>query len=188
MNSVKAIPPGAVNSFRSELRRAHPKYSLMLSVGLDTGLRVSDILLLRVRDVSTVAPIGAELNVLEKKTQKHRTVRLSAETVQEIKSFITTNNLNPNEPLIFGRTKAKPLSRQQAWRIFASCARSVGLKSVGSHSMRKTYAKNEYAVHGDLSALQRDFGHKYDTTTAGYLISPDKIKKMLEGLINEDSE
>jgi len=66
------------------------------------------------------------------------------------------------------------LHRGSVWRVFALCGASAGLVGVGSHSMRKTYAKDFIERTGDLralqEALQEALQHKFISTTIGYLL------------------
>jgi integrase len=152
----------------------------MLLVGIETGLRISDILKLRVRDV---AP---EMAVIEQKTSKTkrpaRRLVLRPELVEALRSYSEIMRLNPDDFLVYSRenAKGKHLSRVQAYRVMASIASELSLSSIGTHSMRKTYARNKYALKNDLRALQDDFNHRDEITTLSYLVSKEKIKELIE--------
>lgn len=176
MNSVDPIEGKELyKQIQKQLRFRHPKYAIMLAIGVDTGLRISDILGLRVCDVRP------SLTVTEKKTQKKRKVSLSRKTRTLISEYVSACGLTPQNFLVYSRDwqKDKPLSRSQAYRVIHAVGALAGSYNVGTHSMRKTYAVNQYRRHGAVNALKNDFGHKYESTTMAYLIK----KKQLDALL-----
>lgn len=72
-----------------------PNY-IMFLLGIHTGLRISDILRLRVRDVQ-----GWEIVLKEKKTDKHKEVKISNELKRAIRCYV--KDKPSNEYLIKSR-------------------------------------------------------------------------------------
>jgi integrase len=180
MNSVEPIrDPELALSLVNALWSAHPKYAVMYLVGVDTGLRISDILNLRVRDIKRTATKG--FIVTEIKTKKCRHVSLSKETYKRIRDFIAVMRLLPHHFLVYSREdrKDKPLSRIQAYRVISSKSRLFFDFPHGTHSMRKTYALNQYRAHGSINALKNDFQHRDISTTISYLVSREKLEELI---------
>jgi integrase len=151
------------NELISRLFEIHPKYRILWYVGSTTGLRVSDILDLRVKDIKK------NITVIEKKTKKERTIKVSDTFIDEISQYATAFHLQPSDHLIPGRTRNKPLNRVQAWRVIKQAAAEVGLDGIGTHSMRKTFATDLFALSGDAAVVQKALNHKYIETTLSYL-------------------
>lgn len=152
---------------------AHSKYYILWLVGVHTGLRVSDILSIRVRDVKS------KMRVREQKTGKYKVIELSDDVLKAVKGHINDFDLRRGDYICFSTTrrKDKPLSRIQAYKIIKRVSRESGLEEIGTHSMRKTYALNLFKQSGDIFAVQKALNHKYVSTTLMYLI--DKHSKLV---------
>jgi integrase len=156
---------GQQTTLVSLLHAVHPKYGVLWKLGTSTGLRVSDLLRLRVRDIVPYS------EVTERKTGKKRKLELTAAMHAEIMAYAAQFGLKPRDYIVFSTeyAKHKPLSRSQAWRIIARTSSKMGLSFIGAHSMRKTYAHTIYASTGELGAVQKALNHKYLETTLTYL-------------------
>lgn len=179
LNSVKPMEADAVASLAKKAGEVCPKYELLVHFGVATGLRISDILTLKVKTVLEGAERGV-FSVCEKKTGKHRLVTLDAVTGALVRSHVALFDLRDTDYMIFSRQtqKDRPLSRQQAWRIMRRV--EAGL---GTHSLRKTFAKAFYERTGDVEALQKALNHKYIDTTYGYLLPKDTLRGVLDALL-----
>jgi len=71
----------AMNLIRKLAKDGNYKISLLISLGCFTGLRISDILALRWKQILNTS----EFTVIEKKTNKVRTIRINAQLGQHIK-------------------------------------------------------------------------------------------------------
>jgi integrase len=119
------------------------------------------------------------MKVKEQKTGKIMQITLSAELWQAITQHVKENRLEKGDFLIYSRRwkRDKALTRSQAWRIIRRMASEMGLESIGTHSMRKTYANELYANTGDIFAVQAALNHKHMHTTLSYLLG--KGRKMV---------
>jgi integrase len=158
------------------LNHQHPKYSILFSLGIDTGLRISDILRIQVKTISK----GHSFSVTEQKTKKDRIVSVRPVTKNKINRFIKAFGLKPDDYLIFSREtkKDKPLGRVQAYKIIARISRQNGLCDVGTHSMRKTYATNKIKQGATIDELQKDFKHIRQDATLAYVLPKDEYNKI----------
>lgn len=144
----------------------HERYALLWRLGVETGLRVSDMLKFK-PDVL----MGVGFEVIEQKTGKPREIVLSATLKRDLRRYVKRFKLETNDFVFFSREskKDKALSRQQAHSVIRLIASEMGLKLVGCHSMRKTFAVNQFLTTGDLEGLQRVLNHKHITTTMVYV-------------------
>ena len=94
----------------------NPILSLFWRIGCETGYRVSDILNLRVNDIYV-----RKIAITERKTQKVRPAKLSAETFDLLQNHINLAKMGP-ESLIFGG-----VTRQYVWRCIRKAGQAVGL-------------------------------------------------------------
>jgi integrase len=167
-NSMLNFPDDTWLCFLEALSRRHVRYVLLAKIGVETGLRVSDILGLRKCDLKPVMLIH------EGKTKKTKKCVLNPITFAMAGDYVKEYNLGPKDYLIFSVVykKHRPLTRVQAYRVFKMAAEEAGLtERIGTHSMRKTYAKHLYKqTGGDIRAVQRALNHKHVETTIGYLL------------------
>lgn len=176
MNSVKPIKTEReIYDIIAETKKTSGKYELLLHIGIFTGLRVSDILRLRVRDIAR-----HPVYIIEKKTKKKRQIEFDTKLDNMLDEHIIKNNLGYNDYLIFStaKNKDKPLSRIQAYRILRRASERVGVKGIGTHSMRKTFAVAHFRAHHDIEQLQKLLNHKYVHTTLRYLFNLDDFNNL----------
>lgn len=151
-------------------RRSGVSWYLLLLIGFNTGLRISDIVRLRVRDIR-----GHErLVVVARKTGREADIKLKADVRRVIDQM--TAGLAPEDYLFTSRQRGrdgqpKAIDRRTARRIVQSVAAATGYTGhVGTHTMRKTYAYSLYIASGrDLSIVQKQLGHSDTGVTLHYI-------------------
>jgi len=113
-----------------ELSSKSPMYGVMYYVGVATGLRIGDILRLRLCDFG----LDGMLRVMEQKTSKIKILELPPKLLKLVNEFADAQELDLDEPLF-------PISRQTALAQIKKAAKKIGISAdIGTHSMRKTYA------------------------------------------------
>lgn len=145
----------------------------ILHVALDSGLRVSEICALRIRDV-ILDHDHASLIVRDGKGGKKRGVRMGSALRQHLADFIewkeiTDESVSGRAPLFVSSRKG-PLTRTAVYRIFRKYADAVGIpKRFSIHSCRHTYASLLYrASDFNLRLVQKQLGHRSIQTTQIY--------------------
>lgn len=155
------------------LKHAHYRDYLLFVLGTNTGLRVSDLLNLRVGDVK-----DGYIRLREKKTRKARKHTLNPQVAEMVREYI--HGKEENEYLFPSlRNPARPLDRHQAYRIINKAARACGVKEkIGTHTLRKTFGYHFYKRYGDVAMLQDIFNHSSPSITLRYIgIKQDEIDK-----------
>lgn len=137
-----------------------PRDALLFSFGINTGLRISDILSLDVGDVK-----GRDyIEIREKKTNKYKKFPLNRFLKEEIDVFVEV--LPGGQPLFYTQKHCR-LDRAQA----------VGVKErIGTHTLRKTFGYHHYKKYNDIVLLQKIFNHSSPSVTLRYIgIEQDTI-------------
>lgn len=152
-------------------RSGGASWYLLLVIGFNTGLRISDIVSLRVEDVR-----GREYLILqEDKTDKERRIFLRRDVGKKLDELLA--DLDPGD-YAFRSRKADPatgkvrhISRQRAYAIIREIARRAGYTDhVGCHTMRKTYAWSLFDASGDnIVIVQKALNHSSQAATMHYL-------------------
>lgn len=150
---------------------------VLFTLGINTGLRVSDLLPLTVADVR-----GKDKYTLtEQKTGKTKKINLKG-IRQQLDEY--TTGMADNEYLFPSRKGGAPMTRVQAYRVLNEAAAACGLDEVGTHTMRKTFGYHHYQRNHDVAILQQLFNHSSPSITLRYIgIAQDEIDASMEGFV-----
>jgi integrase len=151
---------------------------IMFLMGINTGLRVSDLLKLKIKDVRG----KKKITVKEGKTEKSRTIHL-ANIYDELNAYIKT--LEGTEWLFPSRKGDKPITRIQAYRQLNKAAEMVDMPDgIGTHTMRKTFGYWYYKQTKDIATLQTILNHSHPEITLRYIgITDEEIENSLNNFV-----
>lgn len=146
------------------------KYGLLFKFGLNTGLRISDILPLKVKDIfNTNGEFRDYLVIKEKKTGKEKKIKLNNALRKAIKIYIKNKNLS-YEDYFFPSSKGGHIGRIQAYRVLKEAANVIGIENFGTHSLRKTWGYWTYKVSRyNIGLIMDTFNHSSQKITLRYI-------------------
>ena len=154
-----------IAKMKAELAKRSDRDAMLFTFGINCGLRVSDLLNLRVSDVA-----GDHVVTVEKKTGKTNRFPINAKLKKALRKYISDNNLSDDNYLFPSRKgENKPISRVQAWRALNAAADYLNLEEIGTHTMRKTYGYHFYQRTHDIAMLQHMFNHSAPSITLRYI-------------------
>lgn len=147
---------------------------LLFLIGINTGLRVNDIVKLKVKDV-----MKDTFYISEGKTYKKREINISMLRA-EIDRYIKDR---PEDEYLFKSQKgSNHITTTQVYRILSSAGAYVGFDYIGTHTMRKTFGYHHYKQYKDVAILQEIFNHDAPSVTRRYIgIRQDEINESLNG-------
>ncbi len=162
----------AMNLVRKLAKDENYKMSLLIAIGCFTGLRISDILSLRWKQILNVS----EFTITEKKTGKRRTIRLNPELQKHIEDcFIHIQPLGIESPILVSQ-KGTTFSVQRINSILKDLKKKYRLKinHFSCHSLRKTFGRQVYNMNSEsaelaLVKLMELFNHSSVSITKRYL-------------------
>lgn len=140
-----------------DCRRAQGLRNLViLYILLDTGLRISALGGIRVRDVDLQA---RRVQVVEK-GQRERVVPFGFQALRWLRRYLASAGLGPDDYLLPGEA-GKPLSRKRIDEVIKGCARAAGIRKgrVSAHDLRRAFAREFIRNGGDLESLRQLLGH-----------------------------
>jgi integrase len=148
------------------------KYAVLFILGINSGLRVSDLLGFKVKDVLNQSSI----KLREQKTGKYKLFPLKDELQEMLNEFC--KNRNPNEWLFVGKSNKK-LDRIIVYKTFVNACKELKINaSVGTHTMRKTFGYHHYKQFNNIVLLQTIFNHYSPVVTKRYIgITQDEINE-----------
>jgi integrase len=159
-----------IAEMRAALRDKDGRNELLFVMGINTALRIGDLLSLTVGDVLDKAGgISMTLNLREQKTGKAKRIPLNSVVRDALADYLPRCSRDRSNPLFLSQ-KSGPLSRSQAWRIIKRAAESIGLENIGTHSLRKTFGYQAYKKSGgDLGLVQKLMNHSASGVTLSYI-------------------
>lgn len=169
--------PEKLLEFKDYYRDLHPNirnYTLCI-LGLNTALRITDILQLKWGDIYdfTENRFFSHVTVTEKKTGKTSTIALNNASVDALMYHLMALHRAPTSgTYLFTSRKGQnqPLSRYQAFRIVKGAAQAVGLNQhVSCHSLRKTFGYYAWQQGIPPALLMNIYNHSSYRITKRYL-------------------
>jgi integrase len=136
---------------------------LLFTIGINSGLHLSDLLSLRVKDVTDKTVV----TIQEEKTRKIKKFQIPP----QLKGFIDDyTRYMENEDFLFpSQRTGKPIKRIRVYRILNQAAKQVGLHDIGTHTLRKTYGYHYYQKTKNVSVLRDLFNHSAPSVTLKYI-------------------
>lgn len=152
----------AANSERNEL---------LFCFGIYTGLRISDILRLKVKDVkgkSYILVKEIKVQKTKKKGTKTKRIPIIPKLRKMINSYVVDRS---DEEYLFKSRQGrnKPITRVRAYDILREAAQSCELEEIGTHTLRKTFGYHIYFETKDIALLQDIFNHSSPYITKKYI-------------------
>lgn len=166
-----------IDTIKKLLKQQSLRDYCLFVLGINSGLRISDLLKLRISDISDKGKIKDRIRLREKKTNKFKDFPLSNSTKSALKEYLKTGEYDENEPLFISRKNKGFLMRQQAYKIINDVAKSVGIKEkIGTHTLRKTFGYHAYNNGYDITLIQKLFNHSSPAVTLRYIgITQDEM-------------
>lgn len=147
---------------------------LIFLLGINTGLRVNDIVRLKVSDVRD----KEIFSIREGKTNKKREINIGM-LRKEIDHF--TEGKASTDYLFPSQKGTQPITTTQVYRILNDAADFLGRSDIGTHTMRKTFGYHHYKRFKDVAILQEIFNHAAPSITKRYIgIRQDEINESLK--------
>lgn len=179
MPGMRSLPlPEVLNL----LERLDIKYAALAAMGVTTGCRISELLLLRRFDlISPEGKIKDRIKFVQLKTKseniRHRQLIIPPDFQDAVKKHLQQDSQRGYErpdDYVFRGTKGRALSRRTCYRVF----REILGPGYGTHWMRKTFAQELYKYFLEqtpndmlraLDLTRQALGHARIDTTIKYL-------------------
>lgn len=165
---------------------AHRNKMLFL-IGVNVGLRASDLMQLRWSYFYKNDMTFKEFYILQpkktKKTGKFVKIFFNQTVKKAVENYVNDYPIENLDDYLFKSRKGdNPITERGLWKIIVDVAADANIeKNVGSHSLRKTWARNIYDNAEDKSEalvmLQECLKHSDSLTTLRYISIMDEEKK-----------
>jgi integrase len=159
----EVLRAGGANGMRDEA---------MFIMGINTALRISDLLNLTIGDVTDErGDVASDVVLKERKTGKLKKFPLNRAIRDALSEYLRSRGeTDPLSPLFPSRQGGSSICRWRARQILASAGETVGLKRIGTHSLRKTFGYHVYQrTGGNLGLVQKLLNHSSSADTLRYI-------------------
>jgi integrase/recombinase XerD len=143
----------------------------MLSLTYASGLRVSELVHLKIGDVDSARGVVSALG----KGSKRRLVPIGEVTLEHLRAYLearmcsTALGTEATNPYLFHSPRGGALTRQAFWKIVRNHALSAGLRdAIHPHQLRHSFATHLLEGGADLRSVQTMLGHADVATTEIY--------------------
>lgn len=181
MNTVEPIRDlDIIEDIKQDLKKSSLRNYGLFIVGINSALRISDILKLKVGDLKT-----ADLYIRMTKTGKEITLPISDWLRRELRPLM--DGRDNHEYLFLSRQKKKDgirksIDRSVAYRMIHKIGKKYGLERVGCHTLRKTFAYHHYKKNKNTAILKDLLGHQDEYHLLRYIgIIQDDINSSVRG-------
>lgn len=158
--------------------RPNERIATILVLEGNLGLRISDILNLRLCDIVRDGD-RFRLEVVEQKTGKRRVFTVPLVIQQYIENYCLRNGIQKTETIF-------PISERAVQKQLGIVCDYLGYEGISTHSFRKWYATEIYKANGyDIALVQRLLQHSSAATTQRYIgIEPQRIEQAIQNHAN----
>ena len=150
-------------------------YADIWKVGVNTALRISDLLSLTMEDARNLNTENPALNIIEQKTGKPRKI-----VVNQSALLVMQRRLDeyPEDVWLFQseaanrdrRATPKPINRRSVSRVFERVGQKVAPKvALGTHSMRKTRGYAMHKAGRSIESIAKVLNHSSPAVTMRYI-------------------
>jgi integrase/recombinase XerD len=150
----------------------HPRDRALVALMLRAGLRVSEVIHLRLEDIAPPPAWGAPARLrVQGKGQKERTAYLCADAYALLQSWLAVRP-PVAEPSVFLNARGHPLSTSGVEWLLKGYGQQAGV-AVTPHRLRHTFARQLVEAGMSLPSLSRLLGHEQLSTTQLYVDGAD---------------
>ncbi len=177
----KKVPVVLTKEEVSKLIRAanNPKHKLAVELLYSSGLRLSELVNIKVNDFEPAERVGW---VRAGKGAKDRMIILSEKFVNDFEKYIKKN---PAQSYLFS-ARSEKISARAIQKLVSGCAKRASInKKVSPHTLRHSFATHLLEAGVDIRKIQELLGHADLSTTQIYTkVSTTELKKIKSPLDN----
>jgi integrase len=165
-----------IEEIQEILKRQSMRDWLLFTIGINSGLHLSDLLTLKVKDLKGKGKVV----IKEEKTGKNKLFVIPPQLREWILEYV--KYMHEDDFLFPSQRTGKPIKRIRVYRILNEAAKQAGLNDIGTHTLRKTFGYHYYQKTKNISLLRELFNHSAPSVTLKYIgVQADKINSRNNG-------
>ena len=167
-------------------KKSYAKDLLLFKIGINTGLRVNDLLSIEWKDI--FKPGTHQFNGYfvpkEQKTKKVRQIFINDSFKAAVKEYLKYVPNAKLEGYVFTNRQGNRLSDASVDKLMKLLEKNLGLENLSTHSLRKTFAYHMYMQTQDISLVQEILQHSSVAVTRRYLGISQQVKEKAYNELN----
>ena len=152
---------------------------LLFVLGINTGLRVSDLLSMKwslfLDRFGSIKKVNSRITIKEQKTGKTKMFIMNKSIHHAVERYLRTlKNVSKDDYIFASRSRKnghpRSITRQYVWLLLNKYAKIVGIReSIGTHTLRKTFGYQLYKKGVSVEYIQKMLNHSSSSTTLRYI-------------------
>lgn len=181
---MKVQPFTSLKDIRNikKLLRDKPRDLLLFTMGVNSGMRVQDLLTLKVSDVID-KKVGSRIAVREKKTGKENVIVVNKEILSCFKFYLSSSGPGHDHFLFQSRKgQNQPLTTYRVTGLVKEWAKALNISgNYGAHSLRKTFCYIQRVHFGvPWEVLSKRLNHSSPSITRAYIgVQQEEVEEIL---------
>jgi integrase len=165
-----------------KMLKDNPRDRLLFIMGVNSGLRVQDLLVLKVADLEG-AKVADRVSIRERKTGKDNVLVVNQEILAAFNEYLASASPESGHYLFKSRKgRNYPLTTYAVTGMVKRWAAAINLKgNYGAHTLRKTWCYHMRKTHGvSWEVLAKRLNHSTPAVTRRYLgIQDEEVEEIL---------
>lgn len=157
-------------AIKDNLQKRSLRDYLLFVFGINTGIRVHDLLTLKVKDIYDGEKVKDFLFIRNTKNNEESSHYINDQVKTALVNYLNSEGFADSDYLFKSRKNNLPITRQQAYRIINQAAKEVGIEGkIGTHTLRKTFGYHAYRKGIAISILMSIYNHHSQAETLHYI-------------------
>ncbi|MBM7553984.1 tyrosine-type recombinase/integrase [Thalassobacillus pellis] len=174
-----------INAIKRVLVQHSQRDLLFFVLGINTGIRINDLLHLTVHEVWDGNQARECVYITDSSGKEKKAFYLNPNVRKKLEEYLFSHDLSLDDYLFKSKKNNHPITRQQAYRIINQAAKDVGVNGkIGTHTLRKTFGYHAYRKGIAISIIMRIFGHHSTSETFNYIGVDKKEEKFIKVDVN----
>lgn len=174
-----------INEMKAILEQTSKRDLLLFVLGINTGIKISDLLELTVQEVWNGEGVREFLFLKDEKTGIEKAFYINDSVRNILISYLQEEKLQPEDYLFKSKKKNLPITRQQAYRIINKAAKLAGIPGrIGTHTLRKTFGYHAFRKGVAISILMNIFNHHSRKETLNYIGVHEEDQNLIKVDVN----
>ncbi|KOS24954.1 integrase [Bacillus anthracis] len=172
MEVVEALKDiSQIEAMKKYLKEHSQRDYLLFVIGINTGLKITELLSMKFEDVLHEDGTVKEFYSLPVKDEKFKeAVYLNTKVKEAFLVYVQSIDVKRENYVFQSNKTTNSITRQQAYRVIHNAAEAVGIVGkIGTNSMRKTFGFHAYKRGIAIALLQKHFHHATPSETLKYL-------------------
>ena len=167
-------------------KKSYAKDLLLFKIGINTGLRVNDLLSIEWKDIFKPGTHQFSIYFVpkEQKTKKVRQIFINDSFKAAVKEYLKYVPNAKLEGYVFTNRQGNRLSDASVDKLMKLLEKNLGLENLSTHSLRKTFAYHMYMQTQDISLVQEILQHSSVAVTRRYLGISQQVKEKAYNELN----